>query len=269
MLKEKIPISVFIITKNEADRLPRAINSVKEWVEEVIVVDSGSTDNTVVVARELGARVMHQDWKGYGEQKSFGEAQCSQKWILNIDADEEVTYSLKNEIIKIFLERKNDQVSAYKLQVKATRIFTHSVPVCGPRTICVRLYDRTKAGFSCNAVHDSVLVREGVIGALKGILKHYSFRSYTHALQKIESYSTAQALDMYDKGRKPSDIRIVFEPVLAFFKAYILKRSFALGFEGVVLSYIYVIGRLSRLIKARDLFVINSKRNNKDKLKPE
>src|SRR6185295_8481625 len=92
---------VFIITKDEEERLHFAINSVKDWVDEVIVIDSGSQDKTLEIARELGAKVTSHEWRGFGQQKIFGEGLCKNKWVLNIDADEEITEEVKQNIIKL------------------------------------------------------------------------------------------------------------------------------------------------------------------------
>src|SRR5262245_51055575 len=97
-----LPLSVFIITLNEADRVGRAIASVKDWAAEVIVIDSGSTDGTQELCRTLGAKVIHHDWPGYGEQKRFGEEQCHESWLLNIDADEIIPEALAAEIKALF-----------------------------------------------------------------------------------------------------------------------------------------------------------------------
>jgi glycosyltransferase involved in cell wall biosynthesis len=94
-----LPVSVFIITRDEEERLHFAINSVKGWVDEVLVIDSGSTDKTCEIAEKLGAKVTYNEWKGYGQQKIFGENLCRNKWVLNIDADEEITDEVKNNIL--------------------------------------------------------------------------------------------------------------------------------------------------------------------------
>ena len=90
-MTDKLPLSVFIIAVNEADRIALTINSVRDWADEVIVIDSGSTDDTVAVAESHGARVVFNEWNGYGPQKVFGETLCRNDWLLNLDADEEVT----------------------------------------------------------------------------------------------------------------------------------------------------------------------------------
>jgi glycosyltransferase involved in cell wall biosynthesis len=98
----KLPISCFIIAKNEADRIARTIRSVRSWVDEVVVVDSESSDETVAVARQEGARVVTHPWLGFGGQKRFAEDQCRNDWLFNIDADEVVTGDLQIEIVKLF-----------------------------------------------------------------------------------------------------------------------------------------------------------------------
>ncbi|MEJ1472056.1 MAG: glycosyltransferase family 2 protein [Candidatus Sedimenticola sp. (ex Thyasira tokunagai)] len=113
-MKTHLPISVFTIAKNEADRIHYTISSVNEWVDEVIVIDSGSTHNTVEVCKSYGATVLFNEWRGYGLKKSFGEAQCKNDWVLNLDADEEVTKELQNEIISI-INKRPQKFTAYTL----------------------------------------------------------------------------------------------------------------------------------------------------------
>ena len=253
-IKNKIPLSVFIIAKNEEDRLPEAISSVKEWVDEVIVIDSGSDDRTVQVALNLGARVYYNQWEGYGKQKVFGENKCKQKWILNIDADEEVNNILKDEIITLFQEQ-NLKKSAYKIKIKILPRFSKKVMPFAPGHTQVRLYNKDFCGFSVSPVHDAVIVQKGKIGRLKGCCIHRSFRSHSHSIKKLDFYSSMQAKELFKKNKIPSKIRIVIEPFFAFLKAYILKRYMLWGNYGIVQSYIYAFGRLMRLAKTRELFL--------------
>ena len=97
-----LPISVFIIAQDEEDRIAYTINSVKGWVREIIVIDSGSKDNTVKLCEDLGAKTFFNEWEGYGKQKIFGEQQCQEDWILNLDADEAISDNLKSEIMTVF-----------------------------------------------------------------------------------------------------------------------------------------------------------------------
>lgn len=250
----KLPISVFIIAKNEEDRISYTINSVKNWVDEVIVVDSGSIDRTVDVAKKSGAtKVIYNEWRGYGPQKIFGESICKNEWLLNLDADEEVSEQLRDNIVSLFKSKKYERKSAYYLTVKFKprfRDFSPNVP--GPEVHVIRLYNKSKAGFKDSPVHDSVIVKEGGIDSIKGKIIHRCFRSFSHAVDKINFYTSAQADDMIKRGKKVSIFRIAVEPFWTFFKCYIGNKQIFLGAEGFMMSIIYAFARTLRLIKAKE-----------------
>jgi glycosyltransferase involved in cell wall biosynthesis len=219
----RLPISVFIIAKNEEDRIPYAINSVIGWVDEVIVVDSGSTDKTVEVAKKLGStQVVFNQWQGYGIQKAYGESLCKNNWILNIDADEEITPELKDEIIELF--KSDPEHAAYYMTVKITPRFSVTPPVLGPEDVVIRLYDKTKANYDTHTIHDTVKVKKGTSGKLKHYVLHRCFRSYSHAIDKINFYTTMQAEDMMKKNRCPLRVRVILEPFFAFIKSYFINK---------------------------------------------
>lgn len=254
---ERTPLSVFIIAKNEADRIGYTIRSVIDWVDEVHVIDSGSEDETVEISRALGANTLYNEWKGYGPQKVFGESLCRNPWLLNLDADEEVTPELRRQIEAMFRDDKEPPMKAYSVTRKLLHFadapdgFTH---IDEP----VRLYHRDYAGFKDSAVHDSVELRRddaGSIGRLSGLLLHRCFRSYKHTVDKINFYSSMQADDMYAKGRRPGLARIIIEPVFSFLKAYFIRRYFRRGITGYIESVIYAFARTLRLAKARALFL--------------
>lgn len=256
-----LPISVFIITKNEQDRLPLAIRSVSEFADEIIVVDSGSTDNTVQVAKDLGAKVLFNQWQGYGPQKVFSETLCKNKWLLNIDADEEISSALKAEIQREFASGA-PKYKAYSFDIKLVNRFSQKAGKFAPSHVQLRLYHRDFAGFKDSTVHDSVVLKAGVrekIYRFGSPVLHRSFRSYAHAIEKINHYSSMQAQDMWQKGRKPSNLRIIFEPFIAFCKGYFIKRHCFLGIDGFIESIIYVFARTVRLAKARELFAEKQK----------
>lgn len=248
----KLPISVFIIAKNEADRIGLTIRSVNEWADEVIVVDSGSQDDTVAVSESLGARVVFNPWRGYGPQKVFSEGLCRNDWLLNLDADEEVSPELAAEIRALFVQGEPVDV-AYTLPILPLYPFQET----GHRWTAfhhpVRLYRRSRAGFKDSAVHDSVVVREGSVGHLKGMVIHRSFRSLTHHVNKANEVSSLRAKDLFDKGRNPSGLSLLLVPVFAFLKSYLLRREFVNGIDGIVVSHMYAFQRFIRLAKAREL----------------
>lgn len=264
-MSKKYPISVFIIAKNEADRIPAAIKSVIDWVDEVIVIDSGSTDDTVKVSQELGARVVYNEWKGYGPQKVYGETLCRNDWLFNVDADEIIDQTLRDSITSLF-DREIDKESfsyhyAYIVRRKLVCPFESKAGPMAPSDTQVRLYNKKYAGFKDSTVHDSVVLKHsgaGTYGRLEGIMLHRCFRSFSHAVEKINFYSTMQAQDMVAKGRNPSALRILLEPLLTFLKAYFLRRYMFLGVNGFVESIIYSFARTIRLAKAREAFKQNA-----------
>lgn len=252
MAGKPLPLSVFIIARNEADRISHTIRSVKDWVDEIIVVDSGSEDDTVAVSESLGARVVFNEWRGYGPQKVFAEALCRNDWVLNLDADEEVSAELGAEICALFA-RGQPAMVAYTVPILPLYPFQRA----GHRWTAfhhpVRFYRRAFAGFKDSPVHDSVVVREGRIGHLKGMVIHRSFRSLTHHVEKANEVSSLRALDLFEKGRNPSGFSLLMVPFLAFLKSYFLRREFVNGIDGIVVSHMYAFQRFIRLAKAREL----------------
>lgn len=247
----KLPISVFVIAKNEADRIPVVIRAVRDWVDEVIVIDSGSEDDTVVTSESLGARVVFNAWRGYGPQKVFGENLCRNTWLLNLDADEEISPELADEIQTLFSQGE-PACAAYTLPILPLYPFQKT----GHRWTAfhhpVRLYRKDKAGFKDELVHDSVVVRGGRTGHLNGMVLHRSFRSLAHHVEKVNSYSSAQAKVLSGRGRDPGLLTLLLTPVFAFFKQYLLRREFVNGVDGIVVSYMYAFQRFIRLAKTRE-----------------
>jgi glycosyltransferase involved in cell wall biosynthesis len=250
----KLPISAMVIAKNEADRIGRAILSVRDWVDEVIVVDSGSADDTVRLAQSLGAKTFYHPWRGYGPQKMYAETLCTNKWIFNIDADEEVTPELVTEIKGLFASGSPGP-KAYAVRTLCVFPFEDRPRRFAISMVHGRLYHKDFAGFCDSTVHDSIALADGGKPVLlKNAMNHYIFRSHAHALEKVNAYSSLQAEDLYRKGRNPGALRILFTPPYAFFKAYILRGYFRYGMDGVIRSYIYAFSRLVRVAKARERF---------------
>jgi len=254
----KLPISVFIIARNEADRIPVAIRSVRDWVDEVHVIDSGSDDDTVKVCEALGAQVHFRAWTGYGPQKVYGESLCRNDWLLNIDADEEISPGLRDEIVALFAT--GPKHAAYTLPILPLYNFQEHAHPLTAHHHPVRLYRKSRAGFKDSTVHDTVVVRDGSVGQLRAMVNHRSFRSLTHHVDKVNSYSSAQAEDRFAKGRNPSLFELLFTPPLAFFKSFVLRREFVNGLDGVVVSYMYAFQRFIRLAKTRERFQLERKK---------
>lgn len=242
----QLPLSCFIIARDEADRIGETIASVRSWVGEVLVVDSGSTDDTVSVAESLGARVLFRPWEGYGPQKRFAEECCGYDWLLNLDADETVTPALREEIIELF-RLGPPSLAAYRLCV-ADVYPGRSRP--RPFAYCyniVRLYDRRQARYSPSRVHDRVETGKEPLGRLSGLVLHRSVRSLEHQRRKLAGYFALQTQEKA-KPRWQAWLRMPAEYPLAFFQYYVLRRHIFGGRFGLALSHVHAAARTRRLI---------------------
>lgn len=256
-MTKKLPISVFIITKNEEERLKFALESVKGWVDEVIIVDSGSTDKTLEIAKKYKATIFHNDWKGYGQQKIFAEKKCKNNWLLNIDADEEVSSILKDSIIELFEGNKSPEFDAYKIKWKMIFLGQTRPPLIATGGEVVRLYNKKKSGFRESTIHDSVILKDesAIIGNIEGVFYHRCFKSLKHWIDKVNFYTTEQANEWVKKGRKqPSMIRIITEPFTAFLKCYFIRKYIFYGLDGFNASIIYAFSKTLRLAKIREIY---------------
>jgi glycosyltransferase involved in cell wall biosynthesis len=249
----RLPLSVFIIAHNEADRIGITLSSVRDWVDEVIVIDSGSTDDTMKVAESYSARVYFHSWQGYGLQKRFGEEQCRNRWLLSLDADEEVTPELAQEIQSLF-ESGYPPAAAYVLRIRDLLPGETKLAPLAHTNYVIRLYDKEKSRFSDSPVHDSVLVEPGeATGMLQAPVLHRSFRSLAHAIEKMNGYTNAQALNLQEKGVFLPLFRLCTEFPLAFFKMYIMRGYFIRGRRGFMYAFVYAFGRTMRIAKYMEL----------------
>ena len=246
-MNNKLPISCFIIAQDEADRIANTIESVIDIVDEVIVIDSGSTDGTQDLARQLGCKVFFNKWKGYGPQKRFGEDCAKNEWLLNLDADEYLSDQIKSEILQIF-DDNNNQYNFFSMKVtpiypnwKRPRIFSASHE-------CVRLYNKRFGRFSNSPVHDSVETNNSKIFYFRNHVYHNSVRSFKHLIEKEESYIQLQSKTLKDKNKIFLFLRIFVEFPLAFIKYYFIRRHFTGALTGLVTSLILAYYRWKRVI---------------------
>jgi glycosyltransferase involved in cell wall biosynthesis len=244
-----LPVSVFIIAKNEADRIGATIRAIRDMTDDLIVIDSGSTDGTQAVAQELGARVVFNEWPGYGPQKRFGEDLCRHEWLLNLDADEVVTPELAAEIRALFAGGE-PSCQAYTLRI--SEIFPgERAPHPMAYTLApVRLYRKDRGRYSPSLVHDRVeLVPDTRVGHLKHIVHHWSVRSLGDQIAKLNRYTDQQAVDLEIRGVTIPTWRVFFELPAAFIKAYIGRRHVLRGTYGFLTAMNYAIARHLRLAK--------------------
>jgi glycosyltransferase involved in cell wall biosynthesis len=243
------PLSIFIIARDEADRIGRTISAVRELSDDIIVVDSGSTDGTQAVAEGLGARVIFNAWPGYGQQKRFAEEQCRYNWMLNIDADEVMPPDLAAEIAALF-SRGEPVADAYRLRI-AELFPGESAPHRFAYALApVRLYRRDRGRYSPSPVHDRVDLLPGArVARLKGTIHHYSVRSLGEQMAKLNAYSDAQADDLDQRGETISVFRMVAEFPANFIKAYIGRRHALRGIYGFMTAMNFAFYRYLRAAK--------------------
>ena len=240
-------ISATIITYNEERNITRAIESLR-CVDEIVVVDSGSTDRTVELARNLGARVVESVWPGYAKQKNFAADQASYDWILSIDADESVSEALEAEIWQ--LKKNGPRFDAYTMPRLAKylgRWIRHSGWYPDRK---VRLYHRGKARWVGDFVHESV-VAQGSVGELDANLLHFTCDSLSEHMKTMDRYTTLAAEQMLGLGQRVSWVRLVFQPPWTFFRTYFFKLGFLDGVEGLAIANMAALYNFLKYAKAR------------------
>jgi glycosyltransferase involved in cell wall biosynthesis len=225
-------LSVIVITRNEAQRLPACLQSVA-FADEIVVVDSGSTDDTVAIATRLGAQVTATaDWPGFGPQKNRALDRATRGWVLSIDADERVTPALRRAIEQALAQPRFDAYSIGRRSSYCGQDMLHSGWY--PDRV-LRLFRRGAARFSDDAVHESLQFR-GAAGRLEGELLHESYDDFEDVLDKVNRYSTAGARDLQRKGVKGSLGKALGHGLWAFLRTYVLKRGFLDGRLGLALA---------------------------------
>lgn len=244
-----LPLSVFIIAKNEADRIGATIRAVRDLTDDVIVVDSGSADGTQAVAESLGARVVHNDWPGYGPQKRFAEELCRHTWMLNLDADEVVPPTLSAEIRALFAAGEPAH-PAWRIGIAEIFPGEREPHPFAYTLYPVRLYRRDRGRYSPSPVHDRVDLDPGATaGRMKAVIHHFSVRSLGDQLDKLNRYSDQQADDLEQRGIVIPSWRVFVELPGNFLKAYIGRRHFARGVYGFLTAMNYAISRHLRIAK--------------------
>ena len=228
----KTPISVTIITLNEESNLPRTLASLA-WADEIIVVDSGSTDRTVEIAKQLGAKTLHNSWRGYGQQKNFAQRQATHDWILNVDADEVVSPELAQEIQRTI---ENSPVThGYEMPRKTFYLGRWIKHGGWYPNYLVRLCDKRYAAWTEPSVHEELEV-EGGVGRLEEPLLHYAFSSIQDQILTNLRFSALGSQDLKRIGQRPSLKKLILKPIGKFLETYLLKGGFRDGLAGFIIS---------------------------------
>ena len=225
-------VSVILITRDEARNVGGALDSV-HWADDIVVVDSGSTDDTVAIARRRTDRVVTHDWPGYGAQKNFAAGLAAHDWVLSLDADERVTPALEQEIRALLAAGPTRQ--GYRIP-RVTRYlgrWIRSTDWYPDRQL--RLYDRRTGRWNDRRVHESVAV-DGAVGRLEAEIEHRPYRDIADHLRTIDRYSTLAADQMHAEGRRVRWMELVSRPPLAFLRNYVVRLGVRDGAPGLIVS---------------------------------
>lgn len=235
-------ISVIIITKNESKNIESCLESVK-WAKEIIVVDSGSTDDTVIIASKYTDKIIFNQWKGYADQKNYALQIVQNQWVLSIDADEQVTEELKNEILNL------DEKLADGFKIKRNNYFLGKL-IRGSgwgNDYQLRLFKKSKTNLTNRLVHEGFVV-DGKIIKLKNSLLHYSYRNLKEAFDKINYYSTLEAIEKQNR-KSVNILTILLTPVISFLQSFIFKKGFIDGVYGVLIALLHAYTKLQVQLK--------------------
>lgn len=244
-----LPLSIFIVARNEADRIGPTLEAIRSLTDDLVLIDSGSDDGTPDIGARFGARVVDRAWEGYGPQKQFGERQCRHRWILNVDADEVVSPELDAELRALFAAGA-PVLDAYTIRKAEVFPFERRANrfTFAPRQL--RLYRSDRGAYSDSPVHDDVIMQSGArVGRLEAPLMHYSIRSLGDQLQKLNRYTDHQVDDLLARGKRLSAVRLLVELPAAFLKAYLIRRHVLRGRLGFLTAMNYAIIRYMRVAK--------------------
>jgi len=242
-------LSVVIITKNEEHNIRRCLDSVK-WADEIIVVDSQSTDKTVEIVKEYGAKIFSPEWRGYGPAKQEGVKKATGEWILSIDADEEVTLELAEEIKKTLAAENS--YNGYLIN-RHTNFLGKWINHCGwyPDYL-LRLFRKGSGSFNNAVIHEKIEIN-GKTRKLKAELLHYSYSNLETYLSRFNRYTTLGAEAAFEKGKKASNFDIVFRPFVSFIDHFITRQGFQDGLEGFIISVLSSVAVMVKYVKLRHL----------------
>ncbi len=250
-----LPLSLCVITRDAAAMLADCLASAA-FAGEVIVVDSGSRDDTVEIARRCGARVIERDWPGFGAQKTFAVAAARNDWVLCLDADERVTPELASAIAAALAAPRAGAYAMARRNRFLGRWLAHGE---GYPDWNVRLFDRRRARWSDDPVHEHV-VADGPVARLSGDLLHASAESLDAYFAKQNRYTTLQAEAMHARGERASAVRLVVSPFARFFRFYVVRLGFLDGVPGFLHIAIGAFASFMKYAKLRALAVAEPRR---------
>jgi glycosyltransferase involved in cell wall biosynthesis len=240
-------ITATIITLNEERNVARAVESLR-CCDEIIIVDSGSTDRTIELAQKLGVRVIEAGWLGYAAQKNWAADQAAHDWILSLDADEALSEALEAEIWSV--KKSEPRYDAYTMPRLARYLGKWILHSGWYPDRKIRLYDRRKCKWVGEFVHESVQVN-GRLGHLQSNILHFTVDSLSEHLKTLDRYTTLAAQEIAARRIKVPLHKLIFSPCWTFLRSYFLQRGFLDGLEGLIICYMAAFYTFLKYSKAR------------------
>lgn len=243
-------VSAVIITYNEAAIISQTLSKL-DWCDEVIIIDSGSTDETLEICKEYGCIIFHRAFNGFGEQKKFGVTKTKNDWVLFIDADELLTDSLIKEIQ---FELNKPEVKFAGFEMSLNLVFMNRIFKYGKETDCrrIRLFNKNSGIWDDSLVHEKINMN-GRVKRLENKIHHYSYTSYSQFLQKIDLYSGLSAKKIVSKKTKKTKAVIALGLPFNFFKYYVIDRNFLNGYQGFAWAVLNSVYHFVKYLKAEEL----------------
>ena len=247
----KMKLSVGIITYNEERNLPKTLEAARKIADEIIIVDSHSTDGTVKMAESYGATVYSEDWKGFGPQKNSVIDKCQGEWILLIDADEELSDELVEKIKKI-IDGKSEY-DVYDIN-RCSVCFGKELKYGGwSKQYATRLWKRGTVRVSDSLVHEE-FITESTKGKIPEKIYHYSYLTMHDYFERFNKYTTLGAQEYFKRGKKVSWFQIVFNPIFKFIRMYIIRLGFLDGIEGFTIASTSAMYSMIKYFKLREIY---------------
>ncbi len=247
-------ISAVVITLNEEKNIERCLRSL-DFVDEIIVMDSHSTDETPEIAKKFGAKIFEVDWEGFGKTKELARQKASCSWVLSIDADEEITPKLKEEILQAV---KNNFYAGYFITRKSNFLGKWIGHSGWYPDYVLRLFQKESGKFDDSLVHEQVRV-QGEMGYLKNPLQHYTYPNLKHYFNKLRRYTSLSAQQLHQRKVRAYPWDLIFRPPATFIKMYLIKLGFLDGWQGFVLA---VLSSYQVLLKYLKLMALNMRGKN-------
>lgn len=251
------PISVAIITKNEESVIEDCLNAIN-WCDDIVIVDSGSTDDTLKICEKHNCRIFHKDFHGFGEQKKHAVSLTKNDWVLSLDADE----VLDDQLQHFFVSFSNNNSNIVGYDLKRLMVYMNRKMVWSKfrNETILRFFNKQFGDFNLNKVHEGIVIN-GQTSSLDGYIHHYSYKNIAHHLEKINSYTTLAAKSMFERGKRTSIAHIALKTISEFIHVYFIQAALLDGFAGFSWTVTSTYYKALKYFKLRELHLLASKNN--------